>query len=221
MKIILYTLLLLFFSGLFIISLIAFIQSFIEQYMNGLSEFEKRDIKARADAKKEKKEKKSFYFTVGFNCDHLLEGPRGFKAAVDKASKKIIFKDRVKPVKKIYGFSDIISSEVVIDGSHSVSKTNKTGSISGGIAGGLLFGPAGAFVGSRLAKTKNQDLVSNIDLILHINDIDAPIIRVRYLSMKAARDSFTFRSACSSARELHAHFQAIIHDAKTSPLNQQ
>lgn len=79
----------------------------------------------------------------------------------------------------IYGFDNIVNVEIEIDGNSVASP-----SIGGAIVGGVLFGGAGAIVGSS-NKTINQK-IKNIALKLYVDDIKNPYHRLLFYSNTTA-----------------------------------
>lgn len=77
-------------------------------------------------------------------------------------------------------FKDIISSEVVVDDQTIVSSMRGS-QLTGAAVGGLLFGGLGGVVGGLSGKKKHDNLVSNIQIKLTINDIENPIAIINFL----------------------------------------
>jgi hypothetical protein len=73
----------------------------------------------------------------------------------------------------VYNFDNIVNVEIQIDGVSVASP-----SIGGAIVGGVLFGGAGAIVGSS-AKTTNQK-IKNIALKIYVDDLKSPFLQLYF-----------------------------------------
>lgn len=140
-----------------------------EKYRHILSESEDSSSKAVFDPSMSSN-------TVSFHNEHcalsLNNDARQILIATDSGQYNI-------SQKHIYGFENIVNVEIEIDGSSVASP-----SIGGAIVGGVLFGGAGAIVGSS-NKTINQK-IKNIALKVYVDDIKNPYHRLLFYSNTSA-----------------------------------
>lgn len=141
--------------------------------------------------------------TPGFTIDKSYLHQKGFAyialddtkkqmilgAPMDK--KQIIFaqsndKNAFIITHKLINYKDILKSEIIIDGQSISSK-----SYSGALMGGLLFGTAGAVVGSSGGKTKHSKDINTIKLKLLLNDIQSPSYEVLFYNKSTDKGILT------------------------------
>jgi len=95
-----------------------------------------------------------------------------------------------------FAYKDLVSFEMIEDGQLLTSSgTDKA------VAGGLLFGVAGAVVGSTMKKTTN--ICSNMQLRIAVNDVLSPSIVVNLISPPGAvKNGIMYTEAFNFAKEV-------------------
>lgn len=96
----------------------------------------------------------------------------------------------------IVAIDEIIGFDIVEDGM-SVSK----GGLGTAVAGGLLFGQAGAIAGAVLGKKKTTDVCSSLDLIIILKDSYLKNLTLRFLYGKISRHSAEYVAAQQTAKK--------------------
>lgn len=141
-----------------------------------------------------------------------LEGKSGI--LLDEGKRKIVIVEQSGAKFGVYDESDILSCEVVEDGS--VVSSTSTG-VSKAALGGLAFGPvglvAGALVGTKESRTKTE--ISEIFLLLKTNQRSYPIHRIELFnsSKPISRSEPTVKAALRVAEDASALIELIIKPA--------
>lgn len=133
--------------------------------------FDKKKARRIAEEKKAAQENEIYNFenilnNHNFKSDKTLHLNK-FHFAVDTNNKKIFIK--TFELEKILNYKDVISYELIEDG-----QTLTKGSMGNAVAGGILFGAAGAIVGSTMKKSTN--VCNTMQLRITINDVINPNI---------------------------------------------
>lgn len=125
--------------------------------------------------------------------------------AIDNKGKKICIIEDYKP--KIYSFSDLIKSELVIDG-----QTVSSNSIGRAVVGGVLAGGVGAIVGATSAK--NKEKISSIKLRLTFNDLDNPVCKISFLEVESKKGGFMYNLAIAEGEKWEGMMSIVIDQSK-------
>lgn len=126
-----------------------------------------------------------------------------------KGSKPLL--DDIKIFTQVYDYKDIISSEIVEDGS-SITKTSRTSQLASAAIGGALLGGVGAVVGGLTAKQKNINTVSKIEVNILFNSTDRPRFKLLLLKLVSPvkRDSILYKGPIDKANEVNALMRVLI-----------
>lgn len=109
----------------------------------------------------------------------------------------------------VYGFDNIVNVEIAVDGNSVASP-----SLGGAIVGGVLFGGAGAIVGSS-NKTINKK-IQNISLKVFVDDLKNPFHKLDFYSGIAVDPSSpVIVSTLKEINEWYSRFLNIIEKKKT------
>lgn len=110
--------------------------------------------------------------------------------------------------KKIYKYSDIVDFELLEDGESIIKK----GGVGRAVAGGLLFGGVGAVVGGVTGKQKTKSLCESLKIKITINDINNPVVYVKFITVETKKDSLTYTSAYKAAQMCLSTLKLIMND---------
>jgi len=105
--------------------------------------------------------------------------------------------------------SDIISSEVS-DSGVSITKTQRGSQLGSAIAGGVLFGGAGAVVGGLSGATATTEKADDVRLTITVDDITHPFIIMRFLTMEVKKPGYFYDEALKQAKHWHAICDIVI-----------
>lgn len=122
-------------------------------------------------------------------------------------------------------FSEIISSEVIID-NNTITSTSRGSQVAGGVIGGLALGGVGAIVGGLSGKTKGVENVKRVDIKLTLNNLTDPICKINFLdgddknhsTMKHGfkKDSEEHKNAIREAERWQGIFDIILQNQVVS-----
>ncbi|UYZ34963.1 SHOCT domain-containing protein [Clostridium beijerinckii] len=105
---------------------------------------------------------------------------------------------------KIYNYSDIVDYELLEDG-ESIAK----GGLGRAVAGGVLFGGIGAIVGGVTGGKKSKTVCTSLKIKITVNDINNPVVYLKFLSSETKKSSFIYKTAFNSAQECLSVLQLI------------
>lgn len=124
---------------------------------------------------------------------------------------------------RLIKFSDILSSEVIID-SHTVTSTSRGSQLTSAAAGGALFGNTGAVIGGLSGKTKSTEQVKNMDIKLTVNDLENPVCKINFLDgcnqfnrpqkNGFKKDSEEYKQAIKQVEKWQGMFDVILKNQK-------
>lgn len=151
----------------------------------------------------------SFNASLASLCATVI-GPNNAAIYVDKNSKKICL---AKPnsTYKLYDGKDILDVEIK-ENNFIISKSTGSGKA---IVGGLVFGVAGAVIGSASTKRIDSVQVDTLQLVIHTKDIENSTIMINYIvpSLPLPRNSPAYSDWMSVATIWHGMINVIMHDA--------
>lgn len=151
--------------------------------------------------------------SVVLRVTRRIDGIRGQTGILidDRSSRFAVYSGRLV---KVYGFGDLIRSEIAQDGA-SITSTIRASQAIGAIAGHILAGPFGFIVGGLSGKSRSKSAVEKVAVALTVNDVDHPFWSIEFLSSKKplARASRDAVRAISRANELHALLAVVIRKA--------
>lgn len=105
--------------------------------------------------------------------------------------------------------TDIISSEVSVSGV-SITKTQRGSQLGSAIAGGVLFGGAGAVVGGLSGATVTTEKTDDVRLTITVDDTTHPVFTMRFLTMEVKKPGYFYDEALKQATHWHAICDIVI-----------
>lgn len=157
------------------------------------NKFTVEEIKKRIELLKEAKEEAD-----GFVATKVI----GKAVAFDDENKQVI----VSPNKhaRIYDYDHISTFELLEDG-----ETVTSGGLGRALAGGVLFGGAGAIVGGVTGKKKGKDRINSLKIKLSLKDVNHAVDYIDFLDFKTKRGSLLYNEAFNNAQECLSVLQFI------------
>lgn len=144
-----------------------------------------REEKKADECKKEKENDIDIYLkeseNKGISLDIKSEIRNGL-IGIDKNRRKIVLidtSDTKNILSRSIDFKDIISCELIIDGTTTYKKS-ATRTVGGAIIGGVISGGVGAVVGGLSGSSKEKKKIEKIDMKISIRDIDTPSVIVNF-----------------------------------------
>lgn len=104
----------------------------------------------------------------------------------------------------VYNYSDILGFELLEDG-ESVSQ----GGLGRALAGGVLFGGAGAVVGGVTGKKKNKAICTSLRIKISLKDINNPVEYIDFITLDTKKDGSIYHDSYNQAQECLSVFQLI------------
>lgn len=142
----------------------------------------------------------------GYNFNKIHNAFIYFLLAVDDNKKKLILHtDRLR----IYDYKKIIDFEIVENGNDVIS-----GNMGAAVVGGLLFGVAGAVVGSAGSKNINK-ICSNLYCKIFIDDIDEPQQILMFINSETNKNGSYYQAVTQKVNEIIASLRYIMNKNKT------
>lgn len=135
--------------------------------------------------------------------------------AIDDAQLKIMVGQNCSPeslVENIKFNSMIISADKilgvqVLEDGKNVTNTGDT--LGMAAIGGVMFGGAGAIVGA-IASKQDKSKVSNISLVIAIDDLTTPFVNFSFLEMEVDKNSEQYKTAYSQANKWMAMINVLV-----------
>jgi hypothetical protein len=148
---------------------------------------------------------RNYLFQAGFIEGRAIECEL-FNMGIDDTNKKVCIysQDMLEP--KFFNYSDIIDFEIYEDGK-SVMK-GRTGSA---IAGGLLFGVAGAVIGASRSRNVNE-ICKTLQVRIYVNDLQKPEIIVNIINFDMDKNSHLYTACINQAKEIIAVLNYVMHN---------
>lgn len=130
---------------------------------------------------------------------------------LDEAAKLWHATPRYKKKPVVHAFSDITGYELIEDG---VTVTG--GGLGTAVAGGLLFGGAGAVAGAVIGPKKSAKKVSKIELKITLSDLDYPVEHIWIMDGGSGvkTDSKLYQKALSVAQDCLSCLQTISEEGQ-------
>jgi hypothetical protein len=123
---------------------------------------------------------------------------------------RVIYKPGV--YSSIYKYKDVIEFELLEDGITTVS-----GGLDGAVVGGVLFGGAGAIVGSNVANKTARKQIENIKIKLILNDFNCPTIYIEMWNNKPLNtSSLKYKNIKEEAQEIISSFTVLKANKETN-----
>lgn len=104
---------------------------------------------------------------------------------------------------KLYSFTDIVSFELIEDGSSIVK-----GGLGSAVAGGLLFGGAGAITGGILGKKSNA-CCSTLAIKITVNSMQQPTEFIKIIDSEVKKNSSFYKLSYKEAQECMSLLQLV------------
>lgn len=127
--------------------------------------------------------------------------------AVSTLGASVAVEHAMKPSDCIFRFDEIRSFELLEDDSQIAG-----GGVGAAVAGGVLFGGAGAIAGSVVGKKKTTKTVDNLVLKINLRDFDLPCVMIPYITKKTSVTSGDYRKALSAAQQTVSCLELIIEE---------
>lgn len=109
---------------------------------------------------------------------------------------------------KIYNYSDIISYELLEDGS-AVTK----GGVGRAIAGGILFGGIGAIVGGTTGKKKTKNICNRLQIKITVNSSDKATEYINLINTETKKDGIIYKTSYAMAQEILSVLEIICNSS--------
>lgn len=106
-------------------------------------------------------------------------------------------------------YSDVLSSEVFIDG-NSISKTSRKSQLGGALVGGVVLGGVGAIIGGLSGAKTSSEMVSKIELRIIVNNTEKPIHDLKLLQTETKKNSSSYDEALAKVRHWHGILEVAI-----------
>lgn len=130
--------------------------------------------------------------------------------SVDETNRIILIQPN--PYVHLYLRYDEIRSYELIENNNQVTK----GGLGAAVAGGILFGAAGAMAGSVIGKNA-ATMVENLDLLINITDIDYPCVYLHYLNSPTQVSSQAYKNAFQEAKKAISCLDLLLEDTYGEP----
>ena len=108
-----------------------------------------------------------------------------------------------KKVPDVFKFSDLLNYELIEDGT-SITK----GGLGSAIAGGFLFGGAGAIVGGGLGK-KHKDICSSMSIMVSVRNPYISTFEIKLISTETKKGGLIYKMTKETANKIIALFSVI------------
>lgn len=131
------------------------------------------------------------------SIDSNIGGVIGF----DETNKKWVIYDKYGLIEQVYNYSDIVGFELLENG-ESVAE----GGIKGALVGGILFGEAGAIVGS-ITGRKTNEICNSLKIKVTLNDISFPVTYVNLIDSEVKKSNPIYKNNLEIAQKCLSAFQ--------------
>lgn len=112
---------------------------------------------------------------------------------------------------RVNDYKEIISSEIVEDGS-SVTKVSRSSQIASAAVGGALLGDVGVIVGGLSGKQENINMVSKIEVNIILNSLERPSFTLILLKLPTPikKNSMLYNEPHKKAMEINGLMKVLI-----------
>lgn len=131
----------------------------------------------------------------------------------DETQKKWLVPDGFMGKKKnpkVYNYYDVLDCDLLED-ENSITK----GGLGAAVAGGILFGGAGAVAGSVLRGKKTKSVVNSMKIKITLKSTSDPVVYINLLTTSLKTSSLLYKSIESSAQEILSIFAVILNENKS------
>lgn len=128
--------------------------------------------------------------------------------AIDEKRKQICLVKNNED-KKIIPYRDLLSVEILQDGT-SVTRTSRTSQAASALIGGLLLGGVGAVVGALTGSSVSRTKISRVDMKLTINDTREPIFMINFQNTKGKQGGIIHSATMKKANEWAGRLAVVI-----------
>lgn len=115
---------------------------------------------------------------------------------------------------KVYNFDDIVSVDVVEDGSSVIS-----GNAGATLIGGMLLGGVGALAGAA-KKKKVKKVCSSLGIEIRFDSLDEPVRVIEYIGSSTKTDSWFYKEAVKSLKEIYDILNYVVIQNNKQPEQQ-
>lgn len=122
----------------------------------------------------------------------------------------------VKTSNKTFKYSELLSYELIEDG-ESVTKGGV--SLGRAVVGGVLFSGVGMILGGLTGKKKSKNFVTEMKIVISVNNPDNPSIIIPLVKKKMKKDSKDYKKLAEDAQETLSYLDMIAayEEEKISP----
>ena len=114
----------------------------------------------------------------------------------------LIFKNKHP---KIYKFSDIVSYDLLID-----DESQTKGGTGRAVAGGILFGGAGAVLGGVTGKRTTKKVINSMKIKITLDNFDKPVLLIPIIKAPTKADSMVYRMNEKIAQECLSVLELMV-----------
>jgi hypothetical protein len=146
----------------------------------------------------------------------IISGPTPALLIDEKREKVCFYSDYLVSEPRIFGFEDLVSSEIVEDGSSvTTTRTSRGSQVIGATVGTLVAGPLGFVVGGLSGKTvgTSSTKVTRIELKIIVNDARQPSIVIPFLTSERSRSEPVYVTIRKDAEHWHETISVLIRRA--------
>lgn len=135
-----------------------------------------------------------------FNPDRMITSNVGYDS-----DNRLIGVKTFRKFNQVFEVDKVVSYELVEDG-----RTVTGGGLGASVAGGVLFGGAGAIVGAITGKKKDKSKVDKVQIKLNTSDLDNPVIYIDLLLTTVKRTSTLYSNAIKEADIIISSLDIIL-----------
>ena len=110
---------------------------------------------------------------------------------------------------KLIEAKEIVSFEIAQDGKGLVSSSSGKNVIGSAAIGGTLYGGAGAVVGA-IAGSKENAKITDLSLVINVNDIESPYVSFGFLSSPTENGSEMHKNALGEASKWYGILNIML-----------